>query len=118
MRRSLCRQHVWKALELWSFPEAEASLHRGYEMVGTKEGAFSSRKGNAPLYEDFEREALRRAREIVERKQAELVERGNEDERRLLSPAEREAVARAVGLGGLMMGMLAKDNNTFIAFDW
>src|SRR3954452_8848686 len=87
-------------------------------MVGNKEGAFSSRKGNAPLYEDFEREALRRAREIVDRKQAELVERGSEDERRLLTPAEREAVARAVGMGGLTMGMLAKDNNTFIAFDW
>src|SRR5207248_4964920 len=75
-------------------------------------------KGNAPLYEDFEREAFRRAQEIVERKQAELIERGSEDERRLLDADERRAVARAVALGGLKMGMLDKDNNTMIAFDW
>jgi arginyl-tRNA synthetase len=118
VRQSLYFQQVFKALELWGFPQAELAYHLGYEMVGTKEGAFSSRKGNAPLYEDFEQEALRRAREIVDRKQAELLERGTEDERRLLDDAEREAVAEAVGIGGLKWGMLDKDNNTFIAFDW
>ncbi len=118
VRQSLYFQQVFKALELWGFPQAEQAYHLGYEMVGTKEGAFSSRKGNAPLYEDFEQEALRRAREVVDRKQAELLERGNEDERRVLDDGEREAVARAVGIGGLKWGMLDKDNNTFIAFDW
>ena len=118
VRQSLYMQQVFRALELWGFSQAEQCYHLGYEMVGTKEGAFSSRKGTAPLYEDFEREALRRAREIVDRKQAELIERGSEDERRLLSPAERDAVARAVALGGIKMGMLDKDNNTMIAFDW
>lgn len=118
VRQSLYMQQIYKALELWGFPQAEQCFHLGYEMVGTKEGAFSSRKGNAPLYEDFEQEALRRAREIVDRKQAELLERGTEDERRLLDDGEREAVAEAVGIGGLKWGMLDKDNNTFIAFDW
>ena len=60
------RTQIFKALELWGFPQAEACYHLGYEMVGTKEGAFSSRKGNAPLYEDFEREAFRRATETVD----------------------------------------------------
>lgn len=118
VRQSLYMQQLFRALELWGFEQAEQCYHLSYEMVGAKEGAFSSRKGNAPLYEDFEREALARARAIVERKQAELIERGSEDERRLLTPAEQEAVARAVGLGGIKMGMLDKDNNTFIAFDW
>ena len=96
VRQSLYFQQVFKALELWGFPQAEQASHLGYEMVGTKEGAFSSRKGNAPLYEDFEREALRRAREIVDRKQAELLERGTEDERRPLDDSR----ARGGGAGG------------------
>src|SRR5207237_3915211 len=81
-----------------------------YEFVNTPEGAISSRKGGAPPYEEFEAEALKRARAIVDAKEAELP--------RNLTEQQKNAIARAVAYGAMKMGMLDKDNNRVITFDW
>lgn len=109
-RQSLYFQQVFKVLELWGFKQAEKSFQLAYEFVNTPEGAISSRKGGAPLYEDLEREALVRARAIVDAKEAE--------QSRDLSEGQRDAIARAVAYGALKMGMLDKDNNKVITFVW
>jgi arginyl-tRNA synthetase len=109
-RQSLYLQQIFKVLELWGFPQAEKCFHLAYEFVNTPEGAISSRRGGAPLYEDFEREALRRAREVVEAKEAESP--------RGLTEEQKQAIARAVAYGAMKMGMLDKDNNRVITFRW
>jgi arginyl-tRNA synthetase len=109
-RQSLYFQQIYRVLELWGFPQAEKCVHLGYEMVNTPEGAISSRKGGAPPYEDFEREALLRARQIVDQKE--------EEQPRGLTEEQRTAIAHAVAYGGMKMGMLDKDNNKVITFDW
>jgi arginyl-tRNA synthetase len=109
-RQSLYFQQIYRTLELWGFPQAEKCVHLGYEMVNTPEGAISSRKGGAPPYEEFEREALRRARQVVDEKEAE--------QPRGLTEEQRNAIARAVAYGAMKMGMLDKDNNKVITFEW
>jgi arginyl-tRNA synthetase len=109
-RQSLYFQQVYRTLELWGFPQAEKCIHLAYEFVITAEGAISSRRGGSPLYEDFEKEALQRARDIVDAKEAE--------QPRHLTEEQKDAIARAVAYGALKMGMLDKDNNKVITFIW
>jgi arginyl-tRNA synthetase len=109
-RQSFYFQQIYRVLELWGFPQAEKCYHLGYEFVNTPEGAISSRKGGAPLYEDFEREALQRARAVVDAKEAEMP--------RNLTEEQKDAIARAVAYGALKMGMLDKDINKVITFVW
>ncbi|HMA36830.1 MAG TPA: arginine--tRNA ligase [Chloroflexia bacterium] len=118
VRQSLYFQQVFRVLELYGFTQADKCEHLGYEIVGTKEGAFSSRKGNMPLYEDFERDALQHARAEIDKVAAENLERRPEGERPRLSDAEKDAVARTIALGAIKYTMLDKDNNTVIVFDW
>jgi arginyl-tRNA synthetase len=109
-RQSLYFQQVYRTLELWGYPQADKCIHLGYEMVNTPEGAISSRKGGAPPYESFEREALRRARQVVEQKE--------QEQPRGISEEQKDAIAHAVAYGAMKMGMLDKDNNKVITFEW
>ena len=103
--QALYFQQVFKVLELWGFEQAKQSYHLPYEIVTLKEGMMSSRSGNAVLYEDVAPDVFARARAIVEEKNAEM-------------PAEQKArVAKQVGVGGLLYGMLDRDNNRVITFD-
>ena len=105
VRQSLYFQQIFKILELWGFEEAKQAHHVGYEIVTLPEGIISSRKGNAPLYDDVRDLVLARAREIIEEKNPEL-------------PDEAKAtVARQVGIGSLKYAMLARDNNKVVVFD-
>lgn len=108
--QSLYLQQIFRVLELWGFPQAEKCYHLSYERVTTPEGAISSRKGGAPLYQDLEQEAILRSRAIVDAKE--------EEQPRGLSEEQKEAIARAVAYGALKMGMLDKDNNKVITFVW
>ena len=108
--QSLYFQQIFKVLELWGFPQAEKCYHLAYERVTTPEGSISSRRGGAPQYEELETEALRRARAIVDAKEAE--------QPRNLSEEQKDEIADAVAYGALKMGMLDKDNNKVITFVW
>ncbi|MCA1724041.1 MAG: arginine--tRNA ligase, partial [Thermomicrobia bacterium] len=105
-RQSLYFQQVFKILELMGFPQAAQCRHLPYEFLTLPEGAMSSRSGNAVFFEDVAAEAVRRARAAVEEKNPDL-------------PDETKAtVAQAVGIGAILYGMLDRDNNTVIVFDW
>jgi arginyl-tRNA synthetase len=105
VRQSLYFEQVFKILELWGFEQAKDAHHLGYEMVVLPEGVISSRKGNAPNYDDVRDMVLSRAREIIAEKNPEM------------PAAERERVAKQVGLGSLKYAMLARDNNKKVTFD-
>ena len=105
VRQSLYFQQVFKILELAGFEQAKQAHHLGYEFVALPEGAISSRKGNAPLFEDLHDAVLQRARAIIDEKNPEL-------------PEETKArVARQVGLGAIKYAMLARDNNKVVVFE-
>jgi arginyl-tRNA synthetase len=105
VRQSLYFQQVFKVLELWGFQQAKEAHHIPYEFVALPEGTISSRKGNAPLYEDFRDAILSRARAIIEEKNPDL-------------PDDRKAeVAHQVGIGAAKYTMLARDNNKVVVFD-
>jgi arginyl-tRNA synthetase len=105
VRQSLYFQQIVKVLELWGFEQAKRAGHIVYEHVTLPEGAISSRKGNAPLYEDVRNLVLNRAREIIAEKNPDL-------------PTERAAeVAEQVAIGSLKYAMLARDNNKVVIFD-
>lgn len=105
VRQSLYFQQIFKILELWGFEQAKHAFHLSYEIVALPEGVISSRKGNAPLYDDVRDMVLARAREIIEEKNPEL------------APGAKDLVARQVALGSLKYAMLARDNNKVVIFD-
>jgi arginyl-tRNA synthetase len=104
-RQSLYFDQIVKILELWGFEQAKDAHHLGYEIVVLPEGVISSRKGNAPSYDDVRNAVLARAAEIIVEKNPEM------------SAEERAAVARQVGIGSLKYAMLARDNNKTVTFN-
>ncbi len=105
VRQSLYFEQIFKILELWGFEQAKNAHHLGYEMVVLPEGVISSRKGNAPEYDDVRDAVLARAREIIAEKNPEMPD------------DERAKVAKQVGIGSLKYAMLARDNNKTVTFD-
>lgn len=105
VRQSLYMQQIFKIMELWGFPQADKCYHLGYEMVALPEGAMSSRSGKTILYEDIAPEVFARARAVIDEKNPEM------------PPAQKEIVAKQVGAGALLYGMLDRDNNRLLIFD-
>jgi len=67
---------------------------------------LSTRRGRTILLEEVIEEAIRRSRKIVEKKNPKL------------SPREKKAVARKIGIGALKYNDLSQNRNTDIIFDW
>jgi arginyl-tRNA synthetase len=105
VRQGLYFQQIFKIMELMGFEQAEKCFHLGYEMVTLPGGAMSSRSGNVVLYDDIAEAVLARAREIIDEKNPELPD------------AQKDQIARDVGLGSLKYSMLSRDNNRVIVFD-
>lgn len=105
VRQSLYFDQVLKVLELAGFEKAAQARHLGYEFVSLPEGAISSRKGTAPLFEDIRDAVVGRAREIIEEKNPDL------------DAAAKDRVAWQVGIGSLKYAMLARDITKVVVFD-
>jgi arginyl-tRNA synthetase len=106
VRQSLHFQQVFKILELWGFPQAEKCFHLAHGIVTLPAGAMSSRKGNVVYFMDVYDEAVRRVKDIIAEKNPDL------------PLADRDDVAREIGLGALTYAMLSVDNTKDIVFDY
>ena len=107
VRQSLHFQQVFKTLEIAGYPWAERCHHLAYELVNLPGNVvMASREGTVVLLEDLVREATQRALQVVQEKNPSLEE------------AQKQAVARAVGLGALKYPMLARDSTKLVTFDW
>jgi arginyl-tRNA synthetase len=107
VRQSLHFEQVFKTLEIAGYPWATRSQHLPYEVVNLPGNVvMASRDGTIVLLEGLIDESQERAMEIVEEKNPSL------------SEEQKEAVARAVGLGALKYPMLARDNTKIVTFDW
>ncbi len=105
-RQSLYVQQIFKILELMGFSEAAKCRHLPYELLILPDGTMSSRTGNVVFFEDVAAEAISRARSAVDEKNPDL-------------PEEKKAeIAQSVGMGALLYGMLDRDNNKQIVFEW
>jgi arginyl-tRNA synthetase len=105
-RQSLHFQQVFKILELWGFPQAAKCHHLDYGYVTLPEGAMSARRGTVVLFKDVADEAYRRVQAIIAERNPDL------------NAAQRDEVARKVGLGALAYSMLEVDNIRDIVFEW
>ncbi len=107
VRQALHFQQVFKTLEIAGRPWADRCLHLGYEIVNLPGNVtMASREGTVVLLENLLREAVSRARKVVEEKNPDLPEN------------QKDAVARAVGHGALKYPMLARDIAKMVTFDW
>ncbi len=104
-RQSLHFQQAFKILEMWGFPQAAKCYHLSYGYVTLPEGAMSARRGQVVLFKDVVDEATKRVLAVESEKAPDMTD------------AERETMARQIGLGALAYSMLAVDNNKDIVFD-
>jgi len=104
-RQNLHFQQVFKILELWGFPQASKCYHLSYGYVTLPEGAMSSRRGRVALFKEVYDEAIKRVLAVESEKSGNIPE------------AEREQIAKQIGLGALVYSMLSVDNNKDIVFD-
>ncbi len=104
-RQSLHFQQAFKILELWGFPQALKCYHLPYGYVTLPEGSMSARHGRVVLFKDVADEAIRRVLAVESEKTPDLPQ------------AEREQVAKMIGLGALAYSILAVDNDRDIVFD-
>ena len=107
VRQKLHFQQVWKTLEIAGYDWAKRCEHLSYELVNLPGNVvMASREGTVVLLEDLIREATARALEVVEGKNPSLMQ------------AEKQHVAKAVGLGAIKYPMLARDHTKIVTFDW
>jgi arginyl-tRNA synthetase len=106
VRQSLHFQQAFKILELEGYPQAAKCYHLAYGFVDLPGGAMSARKGNLVLFKDVADEAYRRVQAVISEKNPDLTE------------AERDGVARKVGLGALAYALLSVDNTRDMTFEW
>jgi arginyl-tRNA synthetase len=104
-RQNLHFQQAFKILELWGFPQAAKCFHLAYGFITLPEGSMSARHGRVILFKDVADEAVKRVLAVESEKAPDL------------SPAERERVAKQVGLGALAYSILSVDNDKDIVFE-
>lgn len=102
-RQSLYFKQLFKTLELMNFRKEMA--HIPYEFVTLKDGAMSSRSGNAVLFEDLEEKIFERAREETKKRHPDW------------SAKEIGRISRRLAFSAMKYGMLSYGNNSPIVFD-
>jgi len=104
-RQSLHFQQAFKILELWGFKQAEKCYHLAYGFVSLPEGAMSARRGRVVLFKEVYDEAIQRVLATIAEKNPNMPK------------AERDGVAKKIGMGALAYSMLSVDNNKDMVFD-
>jgi arginyl-tRNA synthetase len=107
VRQSLYFQQIFKTLELMGYSWPKSCYHLAYEIVNLPGNVvMSSREGTVVLLEDWVREAIGRALDIVKTKNPDL------------PPEKQRAVAKAVALGAIRYSLLARESTKVVTFDW
>lgn len=100
-------KQLFKTFELMNFKEAaEKSLHLAYGLVMLPTGKMSSRLGNLIHYENLIQQLTELAKKEVEKRHSEW------DEKR------KTKTAKSIAFAALKFGMLNRDNNRDLIFDW
>ena len=108
VEQTLHFQQVFFASKLIGYAKDEELVHVSHGLYRTKEGKFSTRKGQTIHLEKVLGEAVDKAREIIEQSET----------TRGLSEQEKIGVAKAVGIGGIKYNDLSQHPSGDIVFDW
>jgi len=97
-------KQVFTTLKLMGFDWADDCIHVGFGLVKFADKKLSTRKGDVIFLEDLLKEAIERAKELIEQKNASLE---NKDE-----------VAKVVGIGAVVFTYLKNNRERDIIFSW
>ncbi len=97
-------RQVFRVLEKMGYPWAKDCVHVAFGMISFEGQALSTRKGNTVHLDDLLREAVEKARAIIEEKSPNLE---NKDE-----------IARQVGIGAVVYADLSNNRIKDIDFSW
>jgi arginyl-tRNA synthetase len=101
-------QQLFKAVEILGWTKKTKFIHVIHGLYRTKTGKFSTRKGETVHLEDVLKEAIERAKEIIEK---------SETSRRLIEK-EKEKISKIVGIGSVKYNDLSQHPSKDIIFDW
>jgi arginyl-tRNA synthetase len=101
-------QQLFKTVEILGWSKKTKFVHVAHGLYRTKTGKFSTRKGETVHLEDVLKEAIERAKEIIEKSET---SRG-------LTEKEKERVSKIVGIGAVKYNDLSQHPSKDIIFDW
>ena len=108
VEQSLYFKQVFWTVELLGWAKRDRFRHVAHGLYRTKQGKFSTRKGQTIHLEKVLEDAIVRAKEIIEQSET----------ARGLSLKEKEEVARVVGIGAVKYNDLMQHPSRDIVFDW
>ncbi|KRQ88071.1 Arginine--tRNA ligase [Caloramator mitchellensis] len=97
-------KQVFTTLKLMGFDWADDCVHVGFGLVKFADKKLSTRKGDVIFLEELLNEAILRAKELIEQKNAAL--------------ENKEEVAKVVGLGAVVFTYLKNNRERDIVFTW
>ncbi len=97
-------RQLFKVLELMGYEWAKNCAHVDFGLIRFDTSKMSTRRGATILLEDVLDEAIRRAKKIIEEKNPDL--------------ADKDQVAKDVGVGAVVFGDLASKRVKDVDFDW
>ena len=103
-QQNLHFKQVFKVLELMGRDYAKNLVHVAYGMVSLEDGAMSTRSGKVVLLEDVLSKSIEKARNIIEEKNPNIV--------------DKERTAKAVGTGAVIFGALLNNKIKDITFSY
>lgn len=103
-QQNLHFQQFFKVLELMGYDWVKDCVHVNFGMVSMEEGTLSTRHGNVVYLEDVLNASIEKTLEIIKEKSPNL--------------EDKEAAARAVGVGAVVWGILYNSRIKDTSFSW
>jgi arginyl-tRNA synthetase len=97
-------QQWFKVVELMGYDWAGDLMHESFGRVSTDQGKLATRKGNVILLDDLLNQSIGKVEAIIDDRNPDL--------------ENKEAVAKAVGIGAVIFNDLANNKNRDIVFNW
>jgi len=106
--QTLYFKQLFQAVEQLGWAKKERFFHVAHGLIRWPHGKFSTRRGETIHLEEVLKEAVRRAKKIIE----------SSETGRGLSEKEKEKVAKLVGIGAIKYNDLSQHYSKDIIFDW
>ena len=103
-QQNLHFQQFFKVLELMGYDWVKDCVHVNFGMISMEEGTLSTRHGNVVYLEDVLNASIEKTLEIIKEKSPDL--------------EDKEAAARAVGVGAVVWGILYNSRIKDTSFSW
>ena len=101
-------KQLFKIAEMLGYGRKEQFIHIGHGMIHSKQGKFSTRKGETIHLKKILKEAIEKAKKIID----------NSPTSKNLSEKEKQKIAEQVGIGAVKYNDLSQHYSKDIIFDW